>query len=405
MSDKRINSRSANRAGSIRKISTSRNGKQYTYWQARYTEGFDPGSGKQIQRSITGKTQREVAQKLREATSALDRGTYVAPCKLTLREWLMTWQKEYLRSVKESTRDLYSRNIELYIVPHLGATKLEALTAPMIQSFYNDLLEPKKTGVSPLSPKTIKNVHGVLHKALQQAVLIGYLRNNPSDACILPRIVKKDIPSLDDTQIAAFLQEIQGQSHEYLYRIALFTGLREGELLGLTWDCIDFERKTLLVKQQLSHERKKDGKCYFSPPKNNKSRVLSLAPSVLQLFRLQRLHQNGMRLRAGDRWEEHDLVFSNETGNFLSYRTVYDCFKRRVKKIGLPHVRFHDLRHTYAVISIKNGDDIKTVQENLGHATAAFTLDVYGHVTAQMRQASSERMEHFITSVSQSSAL
>ena len=107
-----------------------------------------------------------------------------------------------------------------------------------------------------------------------------------------------------------------------------------------------------------------------------------------------------MRLTADELWEENNLVFSNQTGGFLSYRTVYDCFKRIVAKIGAPNTRFHDLRHTYAVIAIKSGDDIKTVQENLGHATAAFTLDVYGHITAQMREASASRMEAFIKSVS-----
>ena len=107
-----------------------------------------------------------------------------------------------------------------------------------------------------------------------------------------------------------------------------------------------------------------------------------------------------MRMEAGDAWQENGLVFSNQTGGYLSYRTVYDCFKRIVKRIGSPSTRFHDLRHTYAVACIKSGDDIKTVQENLGHATAAFTLDVYGHVTKQMKQDSAQRMEQFIQSVS-----
>lgn len=231
-------------------------------------------------------------------------------------------------------------------------------------------------------------------------MLNGYIRVNPSDACKPPRVVKKEIQPLDETQVSEFLKAIQGHPHEYLYKITLFSGMREGEVLGLTWDCLDLDRGTLLIKQQLRREQQKGGKYYFSPPKNNKSRVLSLAPSVIQLFRLQKLKQNGMRLEAGDCWEENNLIFSNQTGGFLSYRTVYDCFKRIVDKIGSPSTRFHDLRHTYAVLAIKSGDDIKTVQENLGHATAAFTLDVYGHVTAQMRRDSADRMEQVIKSVS-----
>ncbi len=273
------------------------------------------------------------------------------------------------------------------------------MTTPAIQAFYNGLIRPKGD-TKPLSAKSVKNIHGAFHKALQQAVLIGYLRSNPVEACKPPRVVRKEMHPLDEVQVADFLAAIQGHPYEYLYRIALFTGLREGEILGLTWDCIDFEKGTLLVKQQLRREQKKGGQYYFSSPKNGRARTLALAPSVLQLFRLQKLRQNGLRVQAGELREENNMVFSNQVGGFLSYRTVYDCFKRIVRKIGAPSTRFHDLRHTYATLVIKGGDDIKTVQENLGHATAAFTLDVYGHVTAGMRQASAERMEQVIHSLS-----
>ena len=181
----------------------------------------------------------------------------------------------------------------------------------------------------------------------------------------------------------------------------MFTGLRESEILGLTWDCVDLDSGALLVEKQLKREMKERGGGYkFAPTKNGKKRLLTLAPSVVMLFRLQKLHQNSLRMEAGDLWEEHNLVFTNRVGHFLSYRSVFDPFKRIVKRIGYPNTRFHDLRHSYAIASIKGGDNIKTVQENLGHATAAFTLDVYGHVTAQMKRESADRMEQFIKSVS-----
>ena len=400
MPRKNTMSRAANGNGSIRKKTQIKNGKTYTWWEGRITTERDPGTGKQIQRSVSGKTQKEVAQKLREISVEIDKRTYLAPTKLTVKDWLDTWVKEYLEDIKPSTKYLYTRNMEMYIIPNLGSVKLDALTSPMVQALYNRLHKPDKKDVKPLSAKTIRSLHGVLHKALQQAVLNGYIRVNPTDACKPPRVVKKEIQPLDETQVSEFLKAIQGHPHEYLYKITLFSGMREGEVLGLTWDCVDLEHGTLLIKQQLRREQQKGGKYYFSPPKNNKSRVLSLAPSVVQLFRLQKLKQNGMRLEAGNSWEENDLIFSNKTGGFLSYRTVYDCFKRIVDKIGSPSTRFHDLRHTYAVLAIKSGDDIKTVQENLGHATAAFTLDVYGHVTAQMRRDSADRMEQVIKSVS-----
>ncbi len=395
MPRKKASSRGANGSGTIRKITSTRNGKIYTYWQGRYTEGFDPGTGKQIQRSITGKTQKEVAQKLKEVTYQIDQGTYIAPSKMTVGEWFAVWLKEYLGSVKKSTAYLYERNVKLYIEPHLGSCRLDLLKPHTIQSFYNTLQNDKG-----LSPKTIKNIHGVMHKGMQQAVLNGYLRTNPTDACALPKVTKAELHPLDEETASAFLKEIVGHQYEYLYKIALFTGLRESEVLGLTWDCVDFDNGTLLVKQQLRRDQRKGGEFYFSTPKNGKVRQLTLAPSVVMLFRLQKLHQNSLRMEAGSLWIERGLVFTNRIGNYLSYRTVYDCFKRIVKRIGCPDTRFHDLRHSYAIAAIKGGDDIKTVQENLGHATAAFTLDVYGHVTAQMKRDSADRMEQFIKSIS-----
>ena len=368
-------------------------------WEARYTLGIDPGTGKQIQKSVYGKTQREVRQKLTAITAEIDSGVYQEPCKMTVNEWLDIWLKDYQIGVKDSTAYLYERQAKLYLRPALGNIPLEMLKAHTIQRLYNSLSQ-EHDGQPALSAKTIKNIHGVLHKALQQAVLLNYIRYNPTTACVLPKIVKKEIHPLTDQQTAQLLDLLKGSKYEIPLTVDLFTGLHEGELLGLMWDCVDFEKGTLLINKQLRREQKKGGEYYFSPPKNNKSRCLTLAPSVIQLFRLQKLEQNSMRMEACDAWEGHGLIFTNQTGGYLSYRTVYDCFKRIVRNIGALATRFHDLRHTFAVASIKSGDDIKTVQENLGHATAAFTLDVYGHVTKQMKQDSAERMEQFIKSVS-----
>lgn len=389
-------------AGSIRKITTTKNGKTYTYWQGRYTEGFDPGTGKQIQRSITGKTQKEVAQKLRQITASLDDGTYKTPCKLTVGEWLDIWTQDYLGGVKASTAYLYKKNVELYIAPHLGNIKLEALNAHTIQHFYNQLVSPTDPAVNPLSAKTVKNIHGVFHKAMQQAVLIGYLRYNPADACILPRIERKKIKPFDDTQISAFLTAIQGNRFETLFILTLFTGMREGEVLGLTWDCIDFHTGIISVEKQMQLHQDKGSKGYeLVSPKNGRSRTIAAAQTVLARLQQQHRWQMQQKLLLGSDWQNPEgLVFTNEFGTHLTKPTVYREYKRIVAAIGCPDARFHDLRHSYAVAAIRAGDDIKTVQGNLGHATAAFTLDVYGHVTDQMKRESADRMERFIRTVS-----
>ena len=390
--------KSASGLGNIRKKTITRNGQQYTYWEARYTAGYDPGTGKQIQRSITGKTQKEVSQKLKTVTASIDAGTYVAPCKMTVGEWLDVWVNEYLGGVKPRTVDSYKTTVKTHLKTGLGAIRLDTLNTHTIQSFYNGLCEAK-SGREPLSPKTVKNTHGVLHKALQQAMANGYIRFNPADACILPKITKKEIQPLDEDQITAFLKQIKGHRYEELFLTTLFTGMREGEILGLTWDCIDLAKGQILINKQLQKVRGSNGEYTLVPTKNGKGRSITIAPFVVGVLRSVKRDQEHHQQYFSNQ-KVPTFVFTDELGQHLKHQTVYLDFKKIMAEIGTPNVRFHDLRHSYAVASLRSGDDIKTVQENLGHATAAFTLDVYGHVTQKMKQDSADRMERFIRSVS-----
>lgn len=392
--------KAAGGTGNIRKKTVKRNGKEYTFWEARYTAGYDPGTGKQIQRSISGKTQKEVARKLKEATAAIDSGTYSAPCRMTLSQWMEIWSAEYLGGVKPRTAESYRGISRNHIIPCLGAVRLDALLPHQIQTFYNRLLEPEDDR-KPVSAKTIKNIHGVLHKALLQAVANGYLKFNPVDACTIPRVVKKEITPLDEQQISAFLSHIKGHPMEALFTVTLFTGLRQGEALGLCWDCVDLKKGTILVCRQLQKVVDVKGAYQLLSTKNGRSRKITLAPFVTSVLKRVRREQLENRLRYADCYTDSGFVFTDPLGNHLTPKRVYDAFKKAAAAIGCPNARYHDLRHSYAVAAIRSGDDIKTVQENLGHATAAFTLDIYGHVTDQMKQESAERMERFIRSVNQ----
>ena len=388
--------KSAAGSGSIRKKTVTRNGKKYTYWEGRFTTGYDPGTGKQIQRSVTGKNQSEVRKKMASATVEVDEGTFISPSKITLGEWLDTWLTDYTGMVKPRTLENYTMWINNRIKPGLGAVKLQALSSPDIQHFYNDLQKGKK----PLSAKSIKNLHGVLHKALQQAVRLGYIRLNPSDACVLPRIEKAVIRPFDDKAIAKFLKAIQGHPYENLYLLALFTGMRESEILGLKWADVSFGNGTIYICRQL---QRVNGEYRFQSPKSGKTRTLFPAPSVMDALRRERIRQAEWKLQAGAAWEnDNELVFTNQVGRHLSAQTVYLYFKKLATSIGCPDARFHDLRHSYAIAALQSGDDIKTLQENLGHHAAAFTLDTYAHVTQTMKQESANRMESFILRVASS---
>ena len=288
--------------GSIRKKDKVINGKAYTYYEARYTVGIDLGTGKQIQKSISGKTQREVARRLKEIATSIDTGTYLPSCKLTVGEWLNTWISEYTADWKPLTVCNYSKQIKKHLIPRLGAAKLEDLDTHTIQLFYTSLTK------SGLAPKTVKNIHGVLHAALEQGISNGYIHKNPTAGCKLPKVVRPEIKPLEPEEIARMLKEAKKDAYDNLFIVAMFTGMRQGELLGLSWDNV----KAVIERANIP-----------------------------------------------------------------------------------PDVRFHDLRHSFAVTSLYSGDDVKTVQANLGHATAQFTLDVYGHVTQKMRQESAMRMQAF----------
>lgn len=389
----RKNTKTAKGGGSIRQ-------RKDGLWEGRYTVGRDAGTGKQIRKSVYGQTQQEARKKLAQAVAAIDRGDYVEPQKMTVGAWLDVWAGSYLPDVKPSTRYYYEGCIRNHLKPAFGAVRLESLRPHAVQKFYNGL-SAGKDGKPGLSPSTVRLVRLVLAEAMGKAVELGYIRNNPAAACILPRKEAKEKTPLDGEAVGAFLEAIKGHRFESLFTVALFTGMREGELLGLLWDCVDFERGTICIDKQLQRKRELGGpRSYIlTSTKTGKSRIISPAPMVMELLRKHWRQQAENRLRAGRAWENRGLVFPDELGGFLSSYVVYQSFKKVAAAIGMPSSTFHDLRHSYAVAAIRAGDDVKTIQGNLGHATAAFTLNIYGHVTEAMKQESAARMEAYITGV------
>jgi integrase len=384
--------RNAQGAGSIRQRPDGK-------WEARFTVGRDPGTGKQKQRSIYADTQKEVLAKLKQIQADLENGVYCEPSKLTVGAWLDTWLKEYKAGIKPYTRAAYEAHIKNQIKPELGFIPLQKLQAHHVQAFYNEL---QKT----LSPKSIKNLHGVLHGALDQAVRLGYVKANPTELCSLPRVVKKEMQVLTDETVTNFLTAISGHRFEAIFFVDLFTGLRQGEILGLTWDCVNFKTGAINVCKQLVKEKKAGGTYSLDTTKNDRARVITPATVVMEKLKERKAQQAADQLRAGPAWDNPwKLVFTNELGGLIPHFCARDAYKVIVSKMGMPNLRFHDMRHSYAVISLMSGDDVKTVQENLGHHTAAFTLDTYAHATERMKQESARRMDEYIKSVAKGNTL
>lgn len=333
----RSGTRGAKGSGTIRKKTVTKNGKAYTYWEARVTVGYDPGTGRQKQRSFTGKTQREVLQKMQSTAVALTQGTYREPSKLTYSEWLDIWVEDFLVGLKPRTIDSYMTMVNVHLKPKLGAAKLDALTPHIIQQFYNSLQRGKK----PLSAKTVKNIHGVLHKSLEQACELGYILNNPASSCKLPKVERSEIKPLDSEAISIFLEVIKGHRYEKVFLTTLFTGLREGEVLGLTWDAIDFDKGVINVNKQLQLERGSGGNYTFISPKNGKGRRITAAPFVMKVLAEQKELQAQWQSKAGEIWNnELNLVFTNEIGQHISSQTLYLNFKKVAATAGFPDARF-----------------------------------------------------------------
>ena len=388
-----------NGAGSIRKRADGR-------WEGRYSNGWTK-TGHQRQKSIYGKTQQEVRQKMAKVIAEIAEGTYIEPSKIKLSEWLDIWLNEYCGDKKYSTVKGYRANVNTHIKPELGHIPLGKLTTTDIQKFYNRLLNPPD-GSPGICPKTIKNTNGVLSKAMSVAVVNGYIRSNPCVGTILPRVEKHEVEPLTDDQVALLLQ-LAEKDEEYgiLLKVILLTGVRKAEAMGITWDCVDFRRGVIHINKQLQKRPKRDGGVMFSSSKNGKGRVLKPAPYVMELMKKRYDQQIRQKEHASVAWKgwqteaEHRtaLAFTTLFGTPLQPQTVYNHFKKIAVEIGAPNAKVHDLRHTYAVLSLQNGDDVKTVQGNLGHATAAFTLDVYGHVSDAMKAASANRMEEYVRQI------
>lgn len=385
------NTRAAQGSGSIRQRPDGR-------WEGRFTYSDEFGQTKRG--SVYADTQKECRQKLAGIVRMVDTGTYKKVLRYTVEQWLDEWLQTYCKDLKPMTISGYKSKIESRIKPYIGKSQLAALNNVQIQKYYNALQDGTK-GQKPLSAKSIQNIHGILHKALDQAVIAGVIPSNPSDHVKIPKVKKPELKPLMDEDVTRFLEAIKGDPFENIFIVALFSGLRESELIGLQWEDVDLENGIITVCRQLQKKYGEEGYIFLDETKNGKHRTAAIAPTIVKVLKAQRVKQIEWQLAAGPLWNnERNLVFTDELGAHLKHRTVYRHFKSIVASIGMGDTRFHDLRHSYAVNALQAGDSIKAVQEQLGHYSSAFTMDTYAAVSNTMRKASQDRMEALIKQVS-----
>jgi integrase len=359
-------------------------------WEGKYTAHTPAGPKR---RAVYGRTRKEAAEKL---TQALARQADGRPGfdagNLTVAEWLDRWLADDVRhTVREGTYQRYEQVARLHIKPSLGRIKLNAVTAAHVRTLYRDKLD------SGLSPRSVRYVHATLHKALRQAVADGILAHNPTEAVKAPRSSGKEIRPLDANQVHALLQAASGDREEALFVVAVTTGMRQGEILGLKWQDADLGAGNLSVRRTLAVTEGGPG---FAPPKTAKGRrSIKLTTRAVEALRTHLGRQLEEIEQAGDLYDDHGLVFPNHGGGPMNRSSLTrGPYRRLLKRANLPEsTRFHDLRHTCATLLLSQGVHPKFVQELLGHATISITLDTYSHVLPGMGDRTAAAMEHALS--------
>ena len=371
----------ANGEGNIRKRKDGR-------WEGRYTAGYDSETGKRIIKNVLGKTQAEVKEKLKaviEKNSTLD----IKAEHYTVGQWLDTWMENYAKlQVQASSYKTYQGFIENHIKPALENVPLEKLTTIGLQQLFKHLLESGRVECTEshnrpkgLSVKTVRNINQMISSALNCAVEQKLIPSNPTKGCVLPKLERKEMKILPPERLGTFFEEVRRSGVFELYYIDLATGLRRGELLGLKWSDIDLDKGIIHVRRQVLRQ---NGKIIEIPLKTKNSyRSIAIGVDVIKVLK---------RMEQKDKY-----VFPSPFGGSMSLDSVLHMLQRVLKQAGLERIRFHDLRHTFSVLALQNGVDVKTLSAMLGHYSAGFTLDTYAHVTTSMQKQAANAVGNFLS--------
>ncbi len=356
----------------------------------------DPLTGKRRQQWVSVKGNKKATDtKLAELLNQVNIGAFVKPGKLTVAEHLIAWLQDYCQAnLSPRTWEMYDWLLHKHVIPEIGNVHLTQLKPQALQHLFSQKLS------GGLSNRTVQIIRNVLHKAFESAVKMGTLARNPVDATDNPKIKRRAMQTMSETDLHLFLEMARGTEYYALFYFLLFTGVRRGEALALRWSDVDLLlcQTTITRTMQYLHSATLDNRISFKAPKSNKGRLVSLSPSTCLVLTEHRQQQEALRQKLGlPQLDNDDLVFCHYDGKPLLPDSITHAWVKLARRCGLAGIRLHDARHTHASLMLLKGIHPKIVQERLGHASIAVTLDIYSHVTPGLQQAAADKFDEVIT--------
>ncbi|EJS59957.1 site-specific integrase [Bacillus cereus] len=338
--------------------------------------GADPETGKRRQKWFSGyKTKKEAEKDVAKKITELNEGTFIEPSKITLKDYLLEWLKVKEMEVDKSTYGGYECIVLKHLIPALGKNNLNKLNVIQIQQFYRNLTEK-------LSNSRIILIHRILNTALNQAVAQNLIITNPARFAAKPKKESTSIQTWTEEEVKTFLLHSQNSRYHTGYILAITTGMRLGEVLGLRWQDVDFDNHTVTINQTLGH----DNKIKQSAKSNSSKRTLPIPIETINALKEHHLFIKKEKLRFGNAYSDSNLIVCTMSGNFV-YRDYFrKCYYKIIQKANVPKIKFHDLRHTHATLLLKQGVNPKIVSERLGHSNISMTLSIYSHVLPNMQE-------------------